>query len=578
MLEVLVRRTRGVTLTVLAGVALMACAPGGAQQSPAAERSGPEARQPRTLNSVMRVEPASLAAKPLESTGISVAHAVRLFNAQLDLKDSREVTRPYLAEAIPELNSESWRVFPDGRMETTYRLRPNLTWHDGTPHSAEDFAFAYRVYSTPELGRAASPPINQMEEMLAPDERTVVNRWSRPYPDAAELGLDFQALPRHILQEAYETQEPQSFLENSFWTVDYVGLGPFRLERWEPGAAIEAVAFDGHALGRPKIDRVVVRFMTDENTVLTNLLAGDIDFASDRTVRWEQAQVLRNEWGASGGGTVILTPIQPRFTVIQLRPENASPAAILDLRVRRAFAHAIDRQAFNDGLFDGAGVAAETHITQKAPYFLEVDRAIVKYPYDPRRSEQLMNEAGFTRDRDGFYASAVGERFTAGFLQEAGTQTEREMAIQVERWRAAGFDVQVSVLPSTQLRDGQARSTFPTFYNTATSPAVRGGERNLGNFTTDSSGTPTNRWRGSNYGGWSNSEYDDLWDQFNTTLERSERNQQVVEMARLISEDLPLYSLYWNFNVSVHRADVGGPDPEAVDTLVNANIHEWEWR
>ena len=60
----------------------------------------------------------------------------RALNAGLAINDERELPHPYLAEALPELNSDTWRVFPDGRMETAYRLRPNLTWHDGRPLTA----------------------------------------------------------------------------------------------------------------------------------------------------------------------------------------------------------------------------------------------------------------------------------------------------------------------------------------------------------------------------------------------------------------------------------------------------------
>jgi peptide/nickel transport system substrate-binding protein len=534
----------------------------------------------------MRVEPASLASKPLRATGISVAHAVRLFNAGLDLEDARENSHPYLAEALPQLKTDSWRVFPDGRMELTYRLKPNLTWHDGMPLAAEDFSFAYSVYANPNFGQAGSPPFSQMEDVLALDARTILIRWRGLYPDAAELGLDFQALPRHILEQPLHQDDGDAFVNLPFWGTEYIGLGPYRLARWEPGALIEGTAFEGHVLGRPKIDRIIVRFMADENTVLSNLLAGEIQFATDRTVRFEQASHLKREWGTTGG-TPILSPIQPRFTVVQLRPEYANPRAILDVRVRRALAHAIDRQAFNDGLFNGEGVTTETHLTRQAPYFAELDRTMVHYPYDVRRTDQLMAEAGYAKT-DGAFVNvptgsgrpaerdASGERLSMGFLQEAGGQTEREMSIQIGTWRSAGFDIQVAVLPSTQLRDGQARSTFATFYNSAASPALKAGERNLGNLSSAAIGSPANRWRGSNYGGWSNSEYDRLWDAFNTTLERAERNRQVVDMARLASEHLPIFNLYWNFNVSAHSAALRGLDPQAIDTLVNWNVYEWE--
>ena len=160
-----------------AAVALSACAPA---TSVAPDRpggaGGPEARSPRTLTVAVRVEPVSLASKPLQDSGQSVRFTTRSFNAELDIVDGRDAPRPYLAEALPQLDTDTWRILPGGRMETTHRLKANLTWHDGAPLSAEDFAFALRVYGAPELGQSASRPQNLMEEVLAPDPRTVVIR------------------------------------------------------------------------------------------------------------------------------------------------------------------------------------------------------------------------------------------------------------------------------------------------------------------------------------------------------------------------------------------------------------------
>lgn len=62
----------------------------------------------------VRYEPASLAAKPLRGSGSGVSSTTRLFNAELDHEDGRATARPYLAEALPRLNTDSWRVHPDG--------------------------------------------------------------------------------------------------------------------------------------------------------------------------------------------------------------------------------------------------------------------------------------------------------------------------------------------------------------------------------------------------------------------------------------------------------------------------------
>src|SRR5438874_13523666 len=105
----------------------VSCGPQPAQ--PTAGQGAPaEQRASRTLRTVMRTEPPALASKPLAAPGISIRHATRLFNAELDFLDGGQVDHPYLAEALPRLNTDSWKVFADGRMETSYRLRPNATW------------------------------------------------------------------------------------------------------------------------------------------------------------------------------------------------------------------------------------------------------------------------------------------------------------------------------------------------------------------------------------------------------------------------------------------------------------------
>jgi peptide/nickel transport system substrate-binding protein len=567
-------------LLVSLSILLAACAQSSTPSSAPTGANAPgatvdEPAPSRTLNSIMKVEPASLAAKPLTATGISIAHAVRLFNAQLDQQDGQDRTQPYLAQALPQLNTESWQVNADGTMQTSYQLKPNLTWHDGTPLTADDFVFAYQVYSKPDLGQSGTTPIRQMDDVQAPDARTLIIHWRTLYPDANALGLDFQALPRHILAQPFQTLDAATFINQPFWASEYVGAGPYKLSQWEHGAFIEGEAFAGHALGKPKIDKVRVRFVPDETTALSQLLSGDVQFATDRTIRFQQAEELKKRWGTTGGAP-ILSPVQPRYITIQLRPDYVNPTVLLDPRVRQALALSIDKQALNDGIFDGEGVNAESPITTRAPYWADVDRAISHYPLDLRRSQQLMGEAGFTKGSDGLYA-AGGQRLTIPLQQDTGSQVERELGINVDSWKKGGFDIQSNFMSETQLRDFQVRSTFPGLEANASGAAVQNGEKNLQNWiSSQAASAPV--WRGANYGGWNNPDYDRLWDQFNVTLDRNERNQQVVQMATLISQDLPFMMLYWNFNVSAYSAALLGVDANAIDTLVNWNIYEWEMR
>src|SRR5690348_10967880 len=135
------------TLLSLALIFIVSCAqnatPSGANPSAPAAAAPQPAGQDRTVTMAVRYEPPSVL--PKAGSGLT-SGAVRPFNAALFLVDGDGVTKPYLTTSLPQLNTDTWRVSPDGRMEVTYQLKPGLTWHDGQPLTSEDFAFAYKVY------------------------------------------------------------------------------------------------------------------------------------------------------------------------------------------------------------------------------------------------------------------------------------------------------------------------------------------------------------------------------------------------------------------------------------------------
>ncbi len=580
---------RVLSLLALISVLAAACTTGPNAPRPAGSGDGTQDRPEeggspgRALVMVIRYEPIDLAPKiPGRASPIVTK---RLFNAALSINDgSGPAARAYLAESLPQLNTETWRVFPDGRMETTYRLRPGLTWHDGQPLTADDFVFAWRVYTHRSLSVFPSSPQDLMEAVEALDPRVLVIRWRSPYPDAGSLAMEeFDPLPRHILGQPFASVESdpaaaETFVRHPYWTVDYVGAGPYRLERWDQGSYFEGVAFDGHALGRPKIDRITVRVMTDENTVLTSVLSENVHFTTDFTLRFEHARVLQREWAAANKGVVTLKQTAPVGLLMQQRADFVGHPGQLDVRVRRALAHSIDREAINEGVFEGQGFMTETIVPQSVAYASEVERAISKYAYDPRRTEQLMNEAGFAKDREGLFADAAGDRFHVDYRTFAGSEPERTQLIMTDTWKRAGIEVQPSVQPSVQIRDWQTAHTFPGM------AAVGGG---LGErmWTSVEIGAPGNQWAGNNRAGWSNAEYDRLYDAFMTTLDQAERTRQFIGMQRLLSEQLPLFIPYFGLQVNTNAIALQGPGPEfggvgsfTPRTLVHWNIHEWRWQ
>ncbi len=570
--------------TCIALLTAAACSP--ATGSPTArltEQTGlPRATTPgRTLVIAGRAEASSLSPKPLQALGFTTGSTVRLFNAGLTIVGRGEAI-PYLAEALPQLNTDNWKVFPDGRMETTYRLRPGLTWHDGTPLSAEDFVFSWRVYAVPSLGYASAPPNSYMEEVLAPEPRTLVIRWRQPYSDAGVLdggegtaSRVFLPLPRHVLTQAFNDGDWQGFAALPYWTTEYVGAGPFRVERWEPGAFFDGVAFDGHALGRPKIDRFRMRFIPDFNTNVAAMLAGEVHLNVDDSLRLQQGLILQREWTPRNAGKVLVYPGLWRWSQIQQRPELAQPAGLMNVRVRQALSHSVDKTGINDALFGGQGIMSETAIPASFTYFPDMDRAVAKYPHDLQRTERLMIEAGYSRGQDGVYLDPSGARFSVDLAVLQSPANEAEMAIMAAGWRTAGFDAREVVWPAVAARDAELRNTPPGISSTG----GRNGEDSLADHSSPRIPSSQNHWTGSNRGGWTATpEYDRLATAFPITLDAAERTKMIIDMARIFTQNAAVISLFFSPTVTALATGLTGPEVPRGESEVTWNVHEWEFR
>lgn len=571
---------RRIAALALAGLLGLACVPASRSDS-ASSSTAPGSSDTRALTLAIRYEPTDLATKM--STQGGGEFLKRPFNANLAFVDNRGEPHPYLAQTLPQLNTDSWRVFPDGRMETTHRLRPNLTWQDGQPLTADDFVFGWRVYRTPGLGVFSPVPQDKMHEVAAADPLTIVIRWNSPYPDASALteARDgaLEPLPKHLLEREFAEvlQDPTAkdrFFNLPFWKAEYIGAGPYRLDSWEPGYQLVGVAFDGYVFGRPKIGRIIMRVMADENTVLAALLAGGtIDIATRFTLRFEHALTLKREWEGAGKGHVLMGSANAggHPMVFQFRPEYLKTPELRDLRVRRALAHAVDKQALVDGFYEGEADYPDTFVSRGEPFYADLDRVLTKYPYDPRRTEQLMEEAGLTKDRDGFFANRSGERFSPDYQTLAGTVFERGQAIISEGWRRAGIAAPTSVLPAAQVRDLEARHTFSGISTLGTMAADL--------FPTSETGTPEKRWAGQNRGGWSNAEYDRLWEAYKSALDRNERNRNMIQLMKVVSDEVPAIPLYYNIDPTfAHITALRGPDLGASGTSGFFNLHHWEYR
>src|SRR5205814_6618452 len=101
----------------------------------------------------------------------------QLLNSGLGVVDTQAVIRPLLAEQIPSLENGLWKLLPDGRMETTWKLRPDVVWHDGAPFTSADLVFDTKIANDKSLTIAQDAAYGFVESVETPDPLTFVVTW-----------------------------------------------------------------------------------------------------------------------------------------------------------------------------------------------------------------------------------------------------------------------------------------------------------------------------------------------------------------------------------------------------------------
>jgi peptide/nickel transport system substrate-binding protein len=471
----------------------------------------------------------------------------------LVILDDRNTWIPQLAAEQLSVERGTWRVNPDGTMDTIWKLHPNVRWHDGTPFTSADLAFAFNVYKDPAIPNQVGAALRLMESVETPDPHTLIVHWNQPYA-LADMAPGLEPLARHLLEEIYHTDKA-NFTTSPALKTEYVGLGAYRLSRWEAGSHIEFTRFDDYYRGRPPLDRLIVRFIPDANTLVANILAGTVDVVTDVGLDLDAAVEVKRRWEGTGHQVTFVSGGKPRWLDIQHRPEFARPVNGLTNRlVRQALFYAMDRDALTDALTHGVGTPADSWFHPEEAIRAQVETAIPKYPYNPGRAQQLFAEAGWVRGGDGVLVrQPTGERFELETRSQLGGSSEKLMTIIGDQWKTVGVDSILYVLPVPLRTDIEIRAKFPGV--TDLSPPIENVQtRSLHSRYNASEAT---RWVG-NRSGYNNPRFDALSDRIAVTIGATERLAVHREYITEMMTELPLMPLYWDLKTVLALKNVKG--------------------
>ena len=510
-------------------------------------------------------------------------HSQALFTA--DKTTGRPV--PRLLADLPSLDNGGLRLTDDGGMVSTYKLRNDVKWADGTPFTTRDLLFTFRVTKDPNIPIIDTGPSKLMDTATAPDDHTLIVTWRQPYYLADSLGLRaFWPLPAHLLERDYNTlaveqKDAAAFLARPYWTSEYVHVGPFKLTEFVPQVQAVFDTVDGYFLGRPKVDRMVVKQFADGNTVYANVLAGAIDLGIDNIIDDEQAIELKGRWDRDGGGRIYFGTGTTQFVSLQFdRSLPGYSTAILDKRVRQGLYHAIDRDSYSEVISGGVpDKGAHALLPPDNPLYTFVkDAWKQRYPHDFNRAAAAFESAGWRRGADGVLVNSAGERLHVEIRTTA--DNEKRAPIIADMWKRAGVDPEIVIVPAVRVRDREYRQQFLGGEITA-----RGSQDAiLTRLECSEQPTPQNRFSGNNRGHWCVDNYERLVDQYRGSLREDGRGQYIKQIQDLVLEELPILLLNYATSTVFARKGLtafqddfaGGSEAGRIYGTYSRNAHEWD--
>lgn len=490
----------------------------------------------------------------------------------LSVIDGQGKLVPRLAEAVPSAENGLWKVFPDGHMETTWHIKPGAAWHDGTPFTADDLIFTIKVEQDNDVPISHRATLKLIETVEAPDARTVTVNWKRPFIEAdalftKDLGMP---MPKHLLEPIY-TSEKGKFVDVPYWSTEFVGTGPYKVERWVGEGSVVLEAWDGYVLGRPKIDQIEVKFVPDPNTMIANMMAGAVDVTLANVYTLEQALDLHDQRPA-------ITPVVGVNGWLPMYPQfvNPSPGIVANAQFRQAVLHAIDRQELTDVINRGLAPVPDTFISSQDSVYKAIESSIVRYEYDPRKAAQLIEGLGYSMGPDGVYRDSAGTGLSLTLFTTAVRAVSAQATLSIADYlRRVGMAADLVIIPVQRQNDLEYSATFPSFMVVGSNGGL--GSSDILKFRGSNTALPENGFlAGGNYARYMNSELDALIERYVAAIPMPERLGALAGVIRHQTERLTVLPIIYKVTASAFSerlVNVSARDPSSTNTW---NAHEWD--
>lgn len=436
--------------------------------------------------------------------------------------------------------ASSWHTENNGTV-WVFNLTTGVKFHDGSDFNADAVVFSYGN-STYVKNYGVLARVNYVEKV---DDHTV------RFIMKAPMG----ALPYYLTHIAWPVMSPNMAGPDGKWNGKIIGTGPFEFQSQTTDQQVVLIRNENYTGVVPALEKVVFKVIKDPSTRKLALKAGDVDMV---------LKVSENDVADlnATNGIDVQSRLSTFTDFLQFNTKadahNASVSPFTDARVRQAVAWAVDSEGIVESLLSGQGEAARGRPVSPVMMYNKPDLDL--YTKDLSRSNQLMEQAGWVKQADGFYYKN-GTKFTTTLLmttEDAWASRFSEMSDAIAAMlREAGMDVQVEKVPTSLFNSKESSGDFGMILRT-------------GYFTWGP--YPRHFFIHDSVGLWShynNATYDQKVRSADATSNLALQAQLYEELQDWVVEELPAFYLVHECKIVAYRENVKGYQMSAEDPWLN---------
>ena len=417
-----------------------------------------------------------------------------MFNRLVKLDASKQV--------IPDA-AETWEFSEDG-LTLTFHLRQDLTWSDGEKLTSEDVKYTFDTIKANPTYHMNSY-LTDVTSIEAPDDYTVVFNLAQPDVSiVANLGwYACFILPEHVYNNG------QSWDENPA-SMNPVTSGPFKFESYTQGERTVLVANEDY-YNPPKIDRLILSIIPDEATAVQALINGELDYYT--TIPTANVAELEADPNISLALNEYPSPYRFIF--------NTKDEIMQDEAVRRAFAHCINREEISEKVYNNVMPPEYNFYPSMIEWASNSEDTVPKF--DLEATEKCLIDAGYTKNANGYYIEGV----TIDAFEAASCPDLAKLV--VANLDKVGIKAEVIVSEYNAWNDkvGIQRDFCVELQGGFMGPDPNALYMRFGTGTA------------SNYGDWSNAEFDAICAEARATSDQAARGELYKQAQKIMSEELP---------------------------------------